>query len=424
MAETMADRAAPDEPAPDEPASGDVASGEAAPGPPSLWRNRDYMYWWTGDAISTLGSTLSEIAFPLLVLYSTGSAGQAGLVVAAQSVGALLTLVWGGALADRVSRKALLVFPRLVQGGALGVVALLAAHGHVSIASLAAAAAVSGLAQGLAKGALTPALRRIVPTEQVATASAQEQGRDAAAQLIGAPLGGFLFAVARWLPFLGDAISFGFSALGAALIRSPLGPDQAQGVRPSMLADVREGMGFVWHQPFLRFTALWAAGLNFVGNGFGLVIIFTLRALGVGPTGIGFASALVLLALVVSSVFSSAVLARFQARRIVLTVGWLLAVSLALIGLANRPWEIVAASWLVCVAIIPLNALLQAYEVRVVPDRGKSGLHRAGWLLTATRGDPRDSATENRPPPRFSGPVRVKRWCKRPPAPRVTGAAR
>ena len=54
--------------------------------------------------------------------------------------------------------------------------------------------------------------------------------------------------------------------------------------------------------------------------------------------------------------------------------------------------------------------------------RGKSGLLRAGWLLTATRGDPRDSATENRPP-RVSG-VRVKRWCKRPPASRVTGTAR
>src|SRR5215475_12009549 len=35
--------------------------------------------------------------------------------------------------------------------------------------------------------------------------------------------------------------------------------------------------------------------------------------------------------------------------------------------------------------------------------RGKSGLHRAGWLLTATRGDPRESATESRPPPRDSG---------------------
>jgi transposase len=60
--------------------------------------------------------------------------------------------------------------------------------------------------------------------------------------------------------------------------------------------------------------------------------------------------------------------------------------------------------------------------------RGTSGLHRAGWLLTATRGDPRESATESRPPGvgavRRRRLVRVKRWCKRPPAPRVTGVAR
>ncbi|MCG3171912.1 MAG: hypothetical protein GMKNLPBB_00053 [Myxococcota bacterium] len=45
--------------------------------------------------------------------------------------------------------------------------------------------------------------------------------------------------------------------------------------------------------------------------------------------------------------------------------------------------------------------------------RGKSGLHRAGCRLTAGRGDPRDSATENTPPGR--GQVRSNRWCKRPP---------
>jgi hypothetical protein len=43
--------------------------------------------------------------------------------------------------------------------------------------------------------------------------------------------------------------------------------------------------------------------------------------------------------------------------------------------------------------------------------RGKSGLHRAGWSLTATGGDPKESAAENKPPcagaSRFK--VRVKR---------------
>jgi hypothetical protein len=54
--------------------------------------------------------------------------------------------------------------------------------------------------------------------------------------------------------------------------------------------------------------------------------------------------------------------------------------------------------------------------------RGRSGLLRAGRWATPTRSDPRESATENRPP--APEPVRVKRWCKRPPAARATGPAR
>lgn len=276
--------------------------------------------------------------------------------------------MWGGALADRVSRKALMIYPRLIQGLALAAVALLAAHGRVPVAALVAASAVSGLASGVSGGAAVPALRRIVPTSQVAAASAQQQGRDAAAQLIGGPLGGFLFAVARWMPFLGDAISFGFSALGAALIRTPLGPDVSEEPRQSMLADVREGMRYTWREPFLRFTALWAAGLNFVGMGFGLVIIFTLRALRVGPTGIGFAMALVLVAMVISSVLSNTIVKHFQARLIVLTVAVALPISLALIGLADQPWEIVGAAALTCITIVPINAVLESYMVALVPD--------------------------------------------------------
>jgi MFS family permease len=370
-------------PAPD---SAAAPASDAAPAP-SLWRNRDYMYVWTGDAISTLGSTLSEIAFPLLVLYSTGSAGQAGLVVAAQSIGNVLTMIWGGALADRVSRKALMFYPRLVQGAALAVVALLAGHGRATIAELAAAAAVSGLASGLARGGVVPALRRIVPAEQVAAASAQSQGRDAGAQLLGGPLGGFLFAVARWMPFLGDALSFLVSALTAALIRTPLGPDRDDGApQQSMLADVRLGIRYVWNVPFLRFITFWATALNFVGNGFGLTLIFTLRARGVGPTGIGVASSCVLVAMLVSSVFANRIIARVQARLIVVASAWVLAGSLSLVGLATEPWEIVAAAWLTFLVIIPINAVIESYMVRVVPDELMGRVAAVGGFFGSSLG--------------------------------------
>lgn len=345
------------------------------------------MYVWTGDAISTLGSTLSEIAFPLLVLYSTGSAGQAGLVVAAQSVGVLLTMIWGGALADRVSRKALMFYPRLVQGAALGVVALLAAHGRATIAELAAASAVSGMAGGLARGGVVPALRRIIPAEQVAAASAQSQGRDAAAQLVGGPLGGFLFAVTRWMPFLGDALSFLVSALSAALIRTPLGPDRAEdGPKQSMLADVRLGIRYVWRVPFLRFMSFWATALNFVGNGFGLILIFTLRARGVGPTGIGVASSCCLVAMLVSSMLAGRIIGRLPARLIVVASAWVLACSMALMGLASKPWEIVAAAWLTFLVIIPINAVIESYMVRLVPDQLMGRVAAVGGFFGSSLG--------------------------------------
>ncbi|NEE53657.1 MFS transporter, partial [Streptomyces sp. SID8455] len=67
-------------------------------------------------------------------------------------------------------------------------------------------------------------LRRIVPKEQIATATAQGMGRDMVAQLVGAPLGGLLYAMGRWIPFLFDAVSFLFVTLGSLLIRRPLGP--------------------------------------------------------------------------------------------------------------------------------------------------------------------------------------------------------
>ena len=60
-------------------------------------------------------------------------------------------------------------------------------------------------------------------------------------------------------------------------------------------------------------------------------------------------------------------------------------------------------------------------------SRGRSGLRRAGWWVTPTRGNPRESATERKPPHRPSPEerkVRVKRWGKSPPVRRETGVAR
>src|SRR5437660_1693387 len=71
----------------------------------SLWRNRDYMLLWSGQSVSTIGSRVSAVAFPLLVLDLTHSAAQAGLAGALSNIPFMLFGLPAGAWIDRWDRK-------------------------------------------------------------------------------------------------------------------------------------------------------------------------------------------------------------------------------------------------------------------------------------------------------------------------------
>jgi MFS family permease len=343
----------------------------AGPKPPPLWRNRDYLGLWGGDAVSSLGTSMSAIAYPLLLLFATGSVADAGVITAANMLGALLTTLWGGALADRVSRKALLLFSPLIQAAAVGTVAVLVQRGYTPIALLAVAASVGGLAGGVRNAARTPALRRVVPKEQMTVASSQVQGRDMAAQFFGSPLGGLLFSVARWLPFGADALSFLFSSLGAALIRRPLGPDRAEDrtEHRSVPADVREGLQYVRTVPFLRFIATWTPAINMIAGAYFLLFIAILRYRGASPTTIGLANSIALVGGVTGAVIGPMILRRVRAKLLFLAGGWIFTGAALLTAVLPTPWEIGCAVFLVMLAVVPLNAALEAYQVRLVPDQ-------------------------------------------------------
>ena len=314
---------------------------------------------------------MSAIAYPLLILFATGSVARAGLVTAANMIGGVLTTLWGGVLADRVSRKALLVVSPLIQAAAVGVVAAFVVGGHTPIGLLAATAGAGGLAAGVRNAARTPAMRRIVPKEQMTLASSQVQGRDMAAQFFGSPLGGLLFSAARWTPFGADAVSFLFSSLGAALIRRPLGPDVARRAteRSSLLADMREGLRYVKTVPFLRFIATWTPAINMIAGAYFLLFIAILRYRGAGPTTIGLANSIALTGGIAGAVAGPMILKRVRAKILFLAGGWVFTAAAVLTAVLPASWEIGCAVFAVMLAVVPLNAALEAYQVRLVPDQ-------------------------------------------------------
>lgn len=337
--------------------------------PPSLFRNRDYLLLWSGGAVSTVGTSISTIGYPLLILFSTGSAAGAGLVTAAGFIGSTAPTLLGGALADRVSRKAILSLTAVAQALVTGCVATLVAYGHRPLGLLFAAALISGVAAGLGRGAQVPTMRRIVPAEQMSTAYSQVEGRDMAAQLIGNPLGSILFSVARWLPFGADAVSFLFAAAGAVLIRRPLGPERAEKSEgPGYLSDVASGVRYVLHVPFLRFIALWSAVANISLTAYSLLLVVILRYRGASPTTIGFMLSIALIGAVAGALATQAILARMPARMVFLLGNWGFTAGLVLVAVLRAPWEIAVAALLSTLLFVPMAAVLSTYDIRLVPD--------------------------------------------------------
>src|SRR5579863_4118795 len=95
--------------------------GASSPhGSRSLWRNRDYMLLWSGQAISSVGTQVSQFSFPLLALFLTGSPAQAGLIGASRTVPYIFLSLPVGALIDRWDRKRVMLLCDTGRAIALG----------------------------------------------------------------------------------------------------------------------------------------------------------------------------------------------------------------------------------------------------------------------------------------------------------------
>ena len=173
----------------------------------------------------------------------------------------LFPLVAGG-LADRLDRKPIMIGCDVIRLSAVGSIAV-AWAARISYGQLLAAAFVEGSASvffGLAQRAALPML--VHPSQRPA-AVGQNEARQNAPQIVGPALGGALFGLSWSAPFAADALSYLASLVTLPFIRAPM---QA-GARPApaqrrLRAELREGLAWTWRQPFLRYSAFFAAAVN------------------------------------------------------------------------------------------------------------------------------------------------------------------
>src|SRR5580693_3054795 len=373
-------------------------SAERQPVP--LRRNRDFQLLWGGQAVSLLGSQTSKIAYPLLVLAMTGSPAKAGIAGFAAMLGYLLFPLPAGGLADRHDRKRIMIACDAIRLAAVGSIAIAGWAAHITYVQVLVAGFAEGTASVFFGVAQRAALPMLVHPSQRSLAVSQNEARQNAAQLAGPALGGTLFGLSWAAPFAADALSYLASLVTLPFIKTPMQaaapsaapapsavPAVAAVAAPAasrkLRAELGEGLAFTWRQPFLRYSAFFAASVNVLLQVLTLGLIVLARHDGASSAQIG---------LIVGCMGAGGLAGAFAApwvqRRIpagITITGcmWTWAVLLTLIVLVRVPlwlcpivavFGFVGPSW---------NVSVQTYRMQITPNellgRTSSVAMQIGW---------------------------------------------
>jgi len=219
-----------------------MTNTEVIPQPPvSLWRNRDYLLLWLGQAVSDLGTSCTQFAFPLLIVGLTRSIAAAGLAYSLGQLPYVLLSLPAGSLVDRWPRKRVMLlctFCLMVCVASIPL-ALLLTSGPLRLLLLYAIAFGLGAISLFYELAQLAALAWVVPKSQLPTAVAQNEVIVGSSALVGPALGSWLISLSRLLPFVTDALSSLILLSSLLSIRSPM-QDERRRERHHLLQEVRE----------------------------------------------------------------------------------------------------------------------------------------------------------------------------------------
>ena len=204
-------------------------------------RSRPFRLYFGGQVVSASGTFLQQTAIGWLVLELTGSPGDLGLVLAAGGIPSLLLGPWGGAVADRVDLRKLLVLTQTLYCVLAALLWALAAAGAASVGVLVAIGVAGGFVQIADSPARQALVSRLVPPEDLASAVSLNGVVVNSARVVGPALAGVLIVT------VGTTVCFGLNALSYLAVIAALlviWPRKAGGPAPPGRRGVKEGLRY------------------------------------------------------------------------------------------------------------------------------------------------------------------------------------
>lgn len=328
-------------------------------------RHRSFRLLWLGSLVSNVGTWMETVALGRYVADATGKAAWSGLIAAAGFLPTAFVGLLGGALADRSSRRALLIGSNVVMAVVATVVTVLVARDAAGPGVLTVLTLVTGCAGAIGFPSFQAATPDLVPREDLPAAIGLGSVQWNLGRVLGPVLAGVaILAGGIPLALAINAVSFFAVVVAVLFVRIPRG--SAQGEKRSLISSMGDGFRVVRHEPGLRlmvgtmclntliaapFIGLIPAMVNQVVRGGSGVNVAFVTAQGVGA--------------VLSGLFIGEFVARHGVRRVMVAAMTATGFTLMLYGAAPVVWLMVPALGLVgCAYMTTLSSFSTIAQMR------------------------------------------------------------
>lgn len=350
------------------------------------FRHRNFRILFPANALSNIGTWAQRVAQDWLVLELTNNNGGAlGLVTAVQFAPVLLFSLHGGALADRVNKRKLLIWTNIVAALACYGVGILVVTQHIQLWHVFVGAAVLGISSAIDAPIRQAFTSEIVGHSDVANAVSLNSANFNAGRLVGPAMSGFLIAHFSTGPsFIINATTYLFVIAALFAMREK---DFFIQKKEETLGTVREGIQYALARPDLYVVML----LVFFAATFGLNFqifnaLMATKEFGKGPASYGLLGTYIAVGSLTGALLSAR-LERFRTTRFIIKLG--IVFSIAVLILSVAPTYTWYSLWLPFCGITALTMLISANSyVQTHTDHAVRGRVMGIYLLIFMGGTP------------------------------------
>lgn len=336
---------------------------------------------WASSIVSNLADGVMIAAVPLLAISLTDSP----VLIAA--IGAMVMLPWLlfaipiGVMVDRVDRRYILAGANATRSFVVGLLALLIAFDLVTIFWLLAAAFIIGVCEVAADTTAQSLIPQILEAKDFEKGNSRLQISETIIQgFIGAPISGFIYALAIYLPFFINSLGFAISALFALSIPikylQDVRKEDEEKIERHFVADMKFGISYLFSQKILRRLVVTTATIGFCYSmGTATIVLFIIKELNLPEQYFGIILAIEGIGAFIGALVASRMSSKFG-RSEVMTVAVAVGTAMLLLqGFSPNIYVFVALGTVTGFVISQWNILLMATYQTIIPNELYGRIH-------------------------------------------------